>query len=127
MSGKRTLMVEAIKNLTKDEMYMYGTSGRLIKLEHVDTETILHEDYLVGKNVYYVASPKQTQRLRKDRRYVDKIATPRYCGTTRNHGAIYQFINDSGLNIVPVTDKTGESGAIKHVFHKGDMLLKLSV
>ena len=124
MSKRSTLIVEGIVNLTKKEMWMYGTSGSLIKLNPIDPDEIFGESHQFKDKTYYIAEGEVEQRLLEDPRFKGMLAKGSFTGLGKNGAELYHFYNADGVEVIPITDRTGESGYRRN-FHPGDGLIKL--
>ena len=116
MTSKRTLIVEGIVNLTDREMWVYGTSGELLRLRPM-APVILRSGKLPAhpeEGIYYAVDlDSRTYRvLESNPEYVGRIAIPTYFGSGHGTERIYKFSTPSGLEIRPITNGMGESGQI---------------
>jgi len=104
---RRTLLASEIKNLTKEEMWVYGTSGELIELKPTMSD-VLHE----RKNTYYVLNSPMRKYMESDKRVRKHLAVPVYIGEGPSGEPIYKFKNVDDLYIVPITDNTISASGI---------------
>lgn len=124
MSKRSTLIVEGIKNLTDKEMWVYGTSGSLIKLAPVDPGKYLDKSYQPSKKrIYYIVEGRIKEKFLEDSRYKDRIAKASFSGLSRDGEELYRFMNSRDIEIIPITERTGVSGYVN--FHPDDCLIKL--
>lgn len=105
-------MVRGIVNLTQREMWVYGTSGKLIKLPCAVKEG---EEMPIPEDGYYYAidvRDNANKILEDYPEFYGKIAIPTLCGAGMNKEPIYTFETPSGVYILPITDGAGKSGTI---------------
>lgn len=123
-----TLIVDKIINLTNEQMWTYGTSGKLFELSRMNIEQVLDPNYKSGIGVYYVVNPDDEPRLLNDTRYADKIAKPRPIGKARDGERLYRFIDMRGTLIAPITDSTGlRGGRINGNIYSDNEYIKLNM
>lgn len=100
--------VDKIINCTDTVMYVYGTSGVLLKLAPrvLDLSKVrLHNKGIV----YAVDGDTEDQLLQIDRKFASIIVHPNWYGNGKNHEDIYKFSQDR-QPIIPITDNYGKSG-----------------
>lgn len=103
-----TTMVDKIINCTNREMYVYGTSGTLLRL--APRELDLSRIRLHNSGVLYVVD-KTTERqlLGIDRKFEKIIVHPSYYGNGLEGQDIYKFSRND-QPVVPITDRCGHNG-----------------
>lgn len=116
--SKSTLLVCGIKNLTEETMWVYGTSGKLIKLE--PEKVVLASDGKLAEpepNICYVAEGFVLDVLMADTRFRRPAARATRFGSGPKREKIYRIFDLHGLPIVPITDEIGWPGYIKPKWH----------
>ena len=106
-------MVGGIVNLTKREMWVYGTSGELIKLEPVKLRKDGRLPFPEDERYYAIDVRDNASRiLEENPEYCGRIVIPKYLGVGIHKEKIYSFTTPSGMNVLPITDGTGRNGTV---------------
>ena len=102
------MLIKKVRNLTEEDMWIYGTSGALVKLpsKPFAFAEIRPNGCLFGpeQDMYYISDGKILQKLEKDWRYQTCIAYPRYSGNGREDEKIYTLSDRFGNKLELVTD-----------------------
>lgn len=94
---RRTLSVKEVVNLTKQEIWTYGTSGELIRIKN-DTNWILDPD------TYYIVSAEERNNFINSGVDKSHLVEARYVGRSREDTPVYHLISSVG-KIVPITEQ----------------------
>ena len=116
--SKSTLLVCEIKNLTEETIWVYGTSGKLIKLEP-EKVVLAPDGKLAGPkpDTCYVATGFVLDVLMADARFHKPAAMAIRFGNGPRREEIYKIFNFRGSPVVPITDGIGWPGYIKPKWH----------
>ncbi len=103
------MIAEYIRNLTRESIWVYGTSGHL--LEFPPKPFRFSEFRRNGKlvkppkeGVYYVVDSDVQSDLQEDWRYCGHIAKAKYSGSGKSGEHIYTLWDDSGHKLEIVSD-----------------------
>ena len=96
----RILSVKEVINLTDQEIWTYGTSGELIKIDgHSPHKTL-------DPSVYYIVSAEiEDEVLAKSNLDKSHFVEAQYIGRGRKNTPIYHLTNSAGTKIVPITEQ----------------------
>ena len=94
--------VDKIINCTNKVMFVYGTSGTMLRL--APRELDMTKVRLFDKGVLYVVDEETEDKLLEiDKKFESKIATAKFFGNGRNNEEIYKFAVGQN-NVVPISD-----------------------
>ena len=109
-----TLLVGKMVNLTKEEMWTYGTSGTLVNLR--PHEVVVERGKRVpapeDKTSYIMEMEDALQMVECNPEYARRIIIPIYHGRGHEGQKIYNFSTPSGMNVRLITDEMGYHGSI---------------
>ena len=86
----RTLVVRKIINLTDENMWVYNTSGSLVKLRPEATHKRVPLQAPL-RGAYYAVEEETAEELRGVKEIEEKLIIPIYIGEGRMHEKIYHF------------------------------------
>lgn len=91
MAGKTELRIRRLKNLTETAMWCYTSEGKLVEIPPSSIELKNGElpDPEIGE--YYVVTNGTRERMLLDPRYINRVATGTFYGTSKDQHRLYLF------------------------------------